>query len=117
MKKSEVKRYIAVVDYLTEYKDGYCYKELQSENIIGAMNEASELKDENVYLVSIFEKVDSDKDKIYYSRILTKRSCGWHTNKEGGEVEETIAFYYKIHDKNEKIDELDFEFVGFKYGK
>ena len=111
MKKTETKRYIAVVDYMTDYKVGYGYKEIEAKNLIEAMNEALVLKNENVYLVSIFEKQKGeDKEKVFYNRILTNRGYGWKTNSEG-ENEATMAFYYKWYNRNKELTSSDFEWI------
>ena len=55
MKKSETKKYIAVIDPKAE--SGFRYKMLNAKNLLDAMSEAKALKTYDVYLVNIFKKI------------------------------------------------------------
>lgn len=115
MKKSETKKYIAVIDPKASVSSVFLYKALNAKNLIEAMNEASKYMTDDIYLINIFEKQSGgDKEKVFYSKVLTNRGNGWYTNNEfhASEREETIAFYYKWHDASKPVTSCDFDWIA-----
>lgn len=112
MKKSETKKFIAVIDPRVVIDSGFIYKALAAKNLLEAMNEASKYTSDDIYLISIFEKLPGgDKEKVQYSRALTNRGSGWRTNEEANEREEVLSFYYKYHDGASAITSVDIDWA------
>lgn len=83
-------KYIAVIDYKASYKSGFDFVELESKNIVDAMEEANRIDMENVYMVSVAEKFGNIErpnkgEKITnYKMRAEKRSCGWDKAQDYG---------------------------------
>ena len=94
-----MKKYIAMIDWKVEFKNGFDYVELDAENAVEAIEKADDLWNENVYLIKIMEKAGKinryEGFKVTtYTSILCRRSFGWHrTNTENGESEVTVKQY------------------------
>lgn len=77
-------KYIAVIDYRASLRKGFDHKALIATNIFDAMNEAENLKTEDVYMVRIAEKFGKSEKRegakrTKYREVLANRSGGWHT--------------------------------------
>ena len=76
-------KYIAIIDYKANVKNGFDHITLESKNLMDAMNEAEKLLTDDVYLVDIAEKsgktekVDGGKETPF-TDILRNRGNGWH---------------------------------------
>lgn len=84
-------KYIAVIDYKASYKSGFDFLEMNSKNIVDAMEEVNKRIDmENVYMVSIAEKFgnierpNKGEKIINYKMKVEKRSCGWDKAQDYG---------------------------------
>ena len=78
-----MKKYIAIVDFKSTVRKGFDHVELNAKTILEAMDEASKLKTEDVYLVKIAEKIGKIEKRegakrAKYTEILCFRSFGWH---------------------------------------
>ena len=108
MKKSETKKYIAVIDPKVEISQHFEYKELSAKHLAEAMSEANELFTDDVYLIDVYMKQPGgDKEKVLYQSILTNRGHGWNIAGH----KETLAFYYKHHDAGKEIKSCDVDWV------
>ena len=84
-------KYIAAIDYKASYKSGFDFIQLESQNIVDAMEEADERIDmKNVYMISIAEKFGNiersskgEKTTNYKMRV-EKRSHGWNKAQNYG---------------------------------
>ena len=76
-------KYIAIIDYKANVKNGFDHITLESKNLMDAMNEAEKLMDDTVYLVDIAEK-SGKTEKINgcketkFTEILRNRGNGWN---------------------------------------
>lgn len=84
-------KYIAAIDYKASYKSGFDFVELESKNIVDAMEEANKRIDmENVYMVSVAEKFgnierpNKGEKIINYKMKVEKRSFGWDKAQDYG---------------------------------
>lgn len=112
MKKSETKKFIAVIDPKASIESGFRYKALNAKTLIEAMDEASKLIDDDTYLIDLYEKQSGgDKEKVFYQPVLRNRRYGWNTEVQDSNILNTIAFYYKWHDGNKPITSCDIEFI------
>jgi hypothetical protein len=113
MKKSETKKYIAVIDPKAGSGKGFVYEDLTAQNLIEAMNEASELMDDSVYLIDLYEKMPGgDKEKVFYKPVLRNRGYGWNAAERDSNILDTLAFYYKYHNVDNPITSIDIQWVA-----
>ena len=90
-------QYVMIIDWMVEYKNGFTKTTLEADNLLDAMTEAEQYKDENVYLIKIAEKTAETYDNdtaIVYDDILTTRSYGWHrSDAQHSECAHRVAYY------------------------
>lgn len=113
MKKSDVKKYIAVIDPKVASNPAFAFKELSAKNLIEAMSEANKLIDDSVYLIDIYEKqAGGNKEKVFYKAVVRNRGCGWDVAERDSNILDTLAFYYKYRDASRPVASFDFEWVA-----
>lgn len=113
MKKSETKKFIAVIDPKVARNPAFEYVALNAKTLIEAMNEASNLMDDSVYLIDLYEKMPGgDKEKVFYKPVLTNRGYGWNAAERDSNTLDTLAFYYKYYNADKKLASVDFEWVA-----
>lgn len=103
--------YMAQIDWKTSCRDTLDFVPLKAQNLIEAMNEASERFDENVYMLSILEKTGEmvDDNGLKYEEILRSRTVGrWLTVKQDGLARGYIygRYFYDILDEHCELIEL-----------
>lgn len=81
-----MEKYTAVIDYKAS-GSGLKPQVLEAQTIIEAMNEAEELLDENVYMITIIAKdgktsTQGRVKKTEYVTVLANRGSGWHAADE-----------------------------------
>lgn len=110
MKKSETKKFIAVIDPKAAISTYFVYKELNAKNLIEAISEANKYMDENVYLIDLYEKqAGGDKEKVFYKPVLRNRGSGWNIEEQESYLMGNLAFWYKYHDDRFAVNCTDFE--------
>lgn len=86
----EAANYMVMIDWKAAYRNDLSYEALTAETTIEAMDEASELFNDNVYLLAIFEKTGetTDDNGLLYKEILSGRTANrWQTMKAEGYTE------------------------------
>ena len=113
MKKSETKKFIAVIDPKVARSHAFEYVALNAKNLVEAMSEASNLMDNSVYLIDLYEKMPGgDKEKVFYKPVLRNRGYGWNTEAQDSNILNTLCFWYKWHDGIKPITSCDIDWVA-----
>lgn len=113
MKKTETRKYIAVIDPKVAIDTAFKYVELTTKTLIEAMSEANKLMDEDVYLIDLYEKqAGGDKEKVFYSPVLRNRGNGWNVICDEIRSCYSLAFWYKYANASEERKAYDYEWVA-----
>lgn len=105
----EAATYMVQIDWKASYRDTLDVEVLDAKTLIDAMNEASDLFDENVYMLSILEKtgVVIDDNGLAYEEVLRSRSAGsWLTVQQDGPTRGCIWGRF-FHDTYEGFDMIE----------
>lgn len=96
---NETAKYVALIDWMTDHKNGFDYFKLDAKNIIEAMDEAAKLFNEHVYLIKIEEKTEIGEDNggfpavIYHSILCSRRKARYCTiTGDNGEFDIPLAY-------------------------
>lgn len=94
----EAVRYMVMIDWHTAYRNTLDTEVLEAESLIEAMDEASEMFNDNVYMLAILEKTDEvvEGNGLVYQEIMRSRTADrWNTIKAEGYTEgSTWARYF-----------------------